>query len=83
MTITSRINILIHIIEEIAECASIGDEGQQHAMDLFMAGEPPTFSTGICESVTAGYGKLDVHGYWEFPLPSAIAYYLIDIEEGL
>jgi len=27
------------------------------------------FSTGICGSITAGQGKLDENGYWEFPCP--------------
>lgn len=28
----------------------------------------PEFSSGICESVTCGYGRLDPHGYFEYPL---------------
>lgn len=24
-------------------------------------------STGICESLTFGSGRLSIHGYWEFP----------------
>jgi hypothetical protein len=24
-------------------------------------------STGICGSITFGYGELDYYGYWEFP----------------
>ncbi len=31
-------------------------------------GEAPSFSTGICEFLTAGYGHLDAYGYYEFPL---------------
>lgn len=27
------------------------------------------FSTGICEMLTAGFGKCDEYGYFEFPLP--------------
>ena len=34
-------------------------------------GELPSFSTGICGSLTCGYGKLDDYGYWEFPLYDA------------
>lgn len=31
-------------------------------------GKVPSYSQGICESVTAGYGKFDEYGYWEYPL---------------
>lgn len=41
---------------------------QDKAYEMYKAGEKPTYSHGICESVTAGYGKLDDYGYWEFPL---------------
>ena len=43
---------------------------QNHARALikYRDGEKPTFSTGICGSLTAGYGRLDELGYWEFPL---------------
>lgn len=37
-------------------------------------GEDPDFSTGICSSLTAGYGKLDENGYFEFPLHPAEHY---------
>jgi hypothetical protein len=30
--------------------------------------EQPTYSTGVCDSTTAGYGALDKYGYWEYPL---------------
>lgn len=26
-------------------------------------------STGICDNITAGQGKLDENGYWEIPCP--------------
>lgn len=52
-----------------------GDEvNEQHALDLWNAGEQPSFSTGICESLTCGYGTLDDSGYWEFPLYPAEQY---------
>ena len=35
-------------------------------------GEAPKFSTGLCGGITAGYGELDEHGYWEYPLPYPI-----------
>lgn len=37
-------------------------------------GEAPGFSTGICDSLTCGYGELDPCGYWEFPLYPAEKY---------
>ena len=35
-------------------------------------GDKPSFSTGICGSTTAGHGRLDDFGYWEFPCPLAM-----------
>jgi hypothetical protein len=35
---------------------------------VYGSGCAPSFSSGICESVTAGYGRLDYYGYWEYPL---------------
>ena len=32
-------------------------------------------STGICESITHGWGKLDDHGYWEHPCYKCARYY--------
>lgn len=43
-------------------------ENQVEAIRRFEAGEKPSYSNGICESVTAGYGECDFYGYWEFPL---------------
>jgi hypothetical protein len=37
-------------------------------------GERPSFSVGVCESLTCGYGKLDHNGYFEFPLYPAEKY---------
>ena len=42
---------------------------EDEALRRWKAGEKPSFSTGICESLTAGYGELDSCGYWEFQLP--------------
>lgn len=44
-------------------------ENQRVAITLFMSGEFPSYSTGICDNITAGYGKLDWDGYWQYPLP--------------
>jgi hypothetical protein len=45
------------------------EENKKEAIKRFENGERPSYSTGICESVTAGYGRLDDYGYWEYPLP--------------
>lgn len=34
----------------------------------YAAGERPGASTGIDDSLTLGYGTLDEHGFWQFPL---------------
>ena len=44
------------------------DESVLEAYKRYGKGEKPTWSTGICESLTAGYGKCDDYGYFEFPL---------------
>lgn len=38
------------------------------AIRRFMDGEDMTHSTGICESHTAGYGRLSTYGYFEHPI---------------
>lgn len=41
----------------------------REAYRRFNAGEKPCFSTFIDEvTITAGYGKLDFSGEWEYPL---------------
>jgi hypothetical protein len=47
---------------------------EYEAIKRWEAGEDPCFSTGICESTTCGYGKLDEYGYWQFPLYPAEEY---------
>ena len=37
-------------------------------------GDDPSFSTGLCDNLTCGYGKLDDYGYWQFPLYPAEDY---------
>lgn len=44
-------------------------ENQKVALDKYKSGEQPTYSSGICDSLTAGYGRLDYYDYWEYPLP--------------
>jgi hypothetical protein len=41
---------------------------------MYKAGVKPSFSTGICKRLTAGYGKLDQHGYFQYPLMPAEVY---------
>lgn len=43
-------------------------ESERIAIERFNSGEKPSYSTGICENITCGYGRLDPCGYWEFPL---------------
>lgn len=47
---------------------------EYEAEERWARGEHPGFSTGICESLTCGYGKLDDYGYWQFPLYPAEDY---------
>ena len=47
-----------------------GDADIRRALMLYSEGKVPQHSSGICETHTAGYGKLDENGYWEFPLPA-------------
>lgn len=48
--------------------ASTKTESNTPAYIRYMSGKKPTFSTGICGSITAGYGTLDQNGYFEYPL---------------
>lgn len=53
--------------------ADISDEDYETNKDmarlkLLMFGNTPSFSKGICDSITAGYGRCDEYGYFEFPL---------------
>jgi hypothetical protein len=47
---------------------------EREAIRRWEAGEKPSFSTGVCESLTCGYGRLDDSGYFEFPLYPAERY---------
>ena len=38
------------------------------AIEWYKQGKKPTFSTGICELTTAGFGRCDSSGYFEYPL---------------
>lgn len=47
---------------------------EQEALARWKNGEEPKFSTGVCESLTCGYGELSEYGYWQFPLYPAEKY---------
>lgn len=47
---------------------NIYEANRKQADEWFESGVPYKCSTGICESKTAGYGRLDCYGYWEYPL---------------
>jgi hypothetical protein len=48
-----------------------GDFAEQEGIRRHHAGESVCFSTGIHGLMTFGYGHLDAHGFWQFPLPYA------------
>jgi hypothetical protein len=56
-------------VKDAAQRKSVIEDAYLEAIRRFESGEKPGFSTGICESLTCGYGTLDDLGYWEFPLP--------------
>lgn len=45
------------------------DAAVREAFTRYLQGDKLTFSSGICEGLTAGFGECNCHGYWEFPLP--------------
>ena len=46
------------------------DADVREAFKRYLEGkEKLYFSTGICEMLTAGFGKCNDYGYFEFPLP--------------
>lgn len=47
----------------------------------FLAGEQVGVSTGIHEETTYGYGYLDVNGFWQYPVPSALVALRQRVEE--
>lgn len=51
------------------------------AIKYFKDGKKPSFSMDIGEINTAGYGRLDSYGYFEYPLPINILNNDIDYEE--
>lgn len=42
----------------------------REAFKRYLRGDPIYFSSGICDTLTGGFGKIDQYGYWEFPMPS-------------
>lgn len=61
-------NLLPHELEEKEELA------EKEALRRYSEGQKPSFSKGVCENLTCGYGRLDDYGYWEFPLYPAGEY---------
>jgi len=45
------------------------DANVRVAFERYLRGDELTFSSGICEGLTAGFVKCDYYGYWEYPLP--------------
>jgi len=57
----------IKILEHIEEM-----KREETAIGMLAAGIKPNWSTGIPGGMTAGYGKLDDNGFWQFELPNHI-----------
>jgi hypothetical protein len=55
-------------LQELPEEEDEGQAPEQRAYRRFARGEVVGYSTGICDSITAGYGVLDQNGYWQYPL---------------
>ena len=53
-------------ISEIPQ--SLFDQNCNIAREWFKQGKLPTYSNDICGNLTAGYGRLDYHGYFEYSL---------------
>ncbi len=45
---------------------------EQLALCRWFSGEKPSFSTSIAGNLSIGYERLDLNGFWEFPLPQNI-----------
>ena len=54
--------------------SELAEQREAEAKRRYATGEKPMFSTGICGSLTCGYGNIDSTGYWEFPLYHAKDY---------
>lgn len=57
------------------------EDNKHIAIKMFKEGYEYTFSNGICESMTAGYGRCDGYGYFEYPLPVDQETWTVDIDE--
>lgn len=55
-------------------CDLVDLVAEYEAKKRWEAGEEPSFSTGICENLTCGFGVYDDYGYFEFPLYPAEEY---------
>jgi len=68
--------LMVAVVDEAARLFSEmeGEEAARHKAVMFglfrmLGGEQISASSGIDGSNTYGYGKLDEHGFWEFPVP--------------
>lgn len=39
---------------------------------LYALGRPLTYSMGLADEVTAGYGEINDNGYWQYPAPAHV-----------
>lgn len=55
------------------------EQNGHFAVGMYKEGAEPSFSISNCGSHTAGYGREDGHGYWEFPLTVDQESYKVDV----
>jgi hypothetical protein len=58
----------------------VWQQNKLQAIEWYKQGKKPTFSQGICELTTAGYGRCDESGYFEYSLPVDQKTNRIDLE---
>ncbi len=67
--VTSHLDLVNSVIDQ--EYSSAEDADVKEAFKRYLDFEDPLyFSTGICETLTAGFGHCNDYGYFEFPLPA-------------
>ena len=62
----------LDLVEEAVDHVYLNHEDRdvREAFKRYLRGDLLMFSTGICESLTAGFSKCNDYGYWEYPLPA-------------
>jgi len=63
------IDVDSRVTQEGHRLLQLGLSKSDVAKRLHSEGYPSKTSTGIHDFITHGYGELDSHGFWEFPLP--------------